>query len=343
MVNELTDFFELRNNYSNYSQIESELIYGNEKIKKTFITVVIPTYKRCSSLKNTIESVINQVNYDDFIIIVVDNQYKRDSDTENMIKNLNYERILYYQNKDNIGQIANWNRGIEIAQSEWVILLHDDDMLKSNYFEEVVSIIKNNPDIQALGTVSDTFEFENKNKIINNDITWKTKVKKLIKSRFRGNITKLTLKDYYFESGYYAPIGCLYKRENVIKIGGFNEDFFPISDWVFHVNYMLKYNLYIVSSVLTSRGIGINDSLLKKYRIGFIEKGYYFRKAILKRRKSLLGEWWIQIVTWYNAKINYKLETDDLKKNMLKIKYDTKMYKWIYLLIYRLYNITKTY
>ncbi len=342
MIDELTDFYEFRDNFKEKSEIISKLIYGNIELKKAFITVVIPTYNRCTTLRNTIESVLNQVGFTDYIIIVVDNQCKNNSDTECMIKSLNSDKILYYQNEENIGQIPNWNRGIEIADSEWVILLHDDDMLKNNYFEKITKIIKKNPQIQALGSVSDIHEYE-VNNILRSQNTHKMQIKRLIKTRCKDHLSKLKLRDYYFESGYYAPIGCLYKRENVIKLGGFNVEFFPISDWVFHVNYMLKYNFYITSSIITSRGVGINESLIKKCRIGFIENGYLFRRSMLNRRKSIFGEWWIQIVTWYNAKVNYKLEVNDIKNGMLLEKYDTKFYKSIYLIIFRFYNLTKPY
>ena len=48
-----------------------------------------------------------------------------------------YTLKFLYVNKENIGMIGNWNRGFELANTKYVAMLHDDDMLADIYLEEI--------------------------------------------------------------------------------------------------------------------------------------------------------------------------------------------------------------
>ncbi|WOO35450.1 glycosyltransferase family 2 protein [Anaerocolumna sp. AGMB13020] len=366
MIDTKTDFFKTKNNFQKYKGVESECILSYKSEKNPFITVVIPTYKRVDTLKLSINSVLNQNNIENinYEILVIDNDNNFESETELLIKSYKQLPIRYYKNMENIGQVGNWNRGIELSRSEWIVLLHDDDLLEPNYFVEIIKLLTLNKNIQGLGTIYKLFNHDSE--ILHTD-TWdlnynkknslvkKNKVKGIIKNILliirksrkklgRGKLYKLKLIDYYFECGYNAPIGTLYKKSNVIELGGFDDQFFPISDQVFHINYLLTYGFYIFSLELSLRGIGFNEALLKKWRIGFIENGYFLRKAIKNKLKiHFWGEWWIQIDLLYQARVNYDLEMSDIRRNFLNIKYDKPFYKFLYLLIYRSYNLIKKY
>ena len=48
-------------------------------------------------------------------------------------KNLN---VYFYKNKENVGQIGNWNRLIELANGKYILMSHDDDWVNKKILKE---------------------------------------------------------------------------------------------------------------------------------------------------------------------------------------------------------------
>jgi len=87
-------------------------------------SVVIPLYNKERSVKNTIESVLNQT-FQDFEVIVV-NDGSTDNSLE-VVKSFNDERIRII-NQKNSGVSSARNRGIKEAKYEWIAFLDADDL-----------------------------------------------------------------------------------------------------------------------------------------------------------------------------------------------------------------------
>lgn len=147
------DFFSIKNNFEKSKDVNSKLIYGNHYINSPFVTIIICTYKRKDLLWLSIESAINQVEFDDYQILIVDD-YPQSNEIE-VIKELNKfntDKIIYYQNDENLGQFANRNRGAELSQSEWICFLDDDDLLCNFHLKMMYGILNKNNNIDHLGT-----------------------------------------------------------------------------------------------------------------------------------------------------------------------------------------------
>ena len=91
---------------------------------KPLISIIIPTYQRCSKLKIALESVLSQT-YENFEILIIDDGSK--DGTKEMVHSFKDDRIIYsWQN--NSGCPANpRNKGIKVARGEWVAFLDSDD------------------------------------------------------------------------------------------------------------------------------------------------------------------------------------------------------------------------
>ncbi len=91
---------------------------------KPLISIIIPTYQRCSKLKIALESVLSQT-YENYEILIMDDGSK--DGTKEMVHSFKDDRIIYsWQN--NSGCPANpRNRGIKVARGEWVAFLDSDD------------------------------------------------------------------------------------------------------------------------------------------------------------------------------------------------------------------------
>ena len=95
-----------------------------------FISICIPTYNRTKYLPRLLDSIINQsfINYN---IIVTDN-----SEDDRIEKLLDRYRerlpIKYHKNVPALNMAGNWNKSFELADGEWIKLMHDDDWFASN-------------------------------------------------------------------------------------------------------------------------------------------------------------------------------------------------------------------
>ena len=97
------------------------------------LTIAIPCYERKEYFLEALESALNQTVKCQ--IIVVDNCSSHD-----FFKTVSEEKgVAYYRNETNIGLFPNINRCYELADTEYVKILDDDDLLLPTY---VVSFLK---------------------------------------------------------------------------------------------------------------------------------------------------------------------------------------------------------
>lgn len=110
------------------------------------VSVIIPTYNRKTKVvKRAIESVLNQSHKNFEIIIVDDNKdNKISNDVKSLINKLDDSRIIYHKNKQNIGGAKSRNKGIHIANGQYISFLDDDDIFLSEKLEKQVKYMKVN-------------------------------------------------------------------------------------------------------------------------------------------------------------------------------------------------------
>ena len=105
------------------------------------VSVIIPIYNKELRLKDTIKCVLSQT-FKDFELILID-----DGSTDNSAKiALDYKkedlRIKYYS-QENRGVSVARNRGIGLAQGEYITFLDADDRWADNFLEEMINAIGN--------------------------------------------------------------------------------------------------------------------------------------------------------------------------------------------------------
>jgi glycosyltransferase involved in cell wall biosynthesis len=105
------------------------------------LSIIIPTYNRCSLLKQTLGRVL-QEKVDCVEIIVTDNDSQ--DGTREYLKSVNDKIKNITQNK-NIGADANMLAGLKEATGEYVWLLCDDDLPCCNAVPQILEAIHANP------------------------------------------------------------------------------------------------------------------------------------------------------------------------------------------------------
>lgn len=109
---------------------------------KPLISIITPTYNRGYIIGTTIDSVLNQT-YPHWEHIVVDDGSK--DDTHEIIQRFNEPRIKYFK-QENKGQSVARNKGLEMAQGEWIAYLDSDNEFFPNYLEVMAQNVTSNPD-----------------------------------------------------------------------------------------------------------------------------------------------------------------------------------------------------
>ena len=121
-------------------------------------SVVIPLYNKELSIKNTIQSVLNQ-SYQNFEILII-NDGSVDGSVD-IVKNIKDERIrLIHQNNQGVSSAR--NKGIQEAKYEWIAFLDGDDLWESNHLEEILKMMRVYPDNKVYVT---SFNYSDKRKM----------------------------------------------------------------------------------------------------------------------------------------------------------------------------------
>lgn len=285
MINNI-NFFEITNNFSKIINIPSiEILKSNLDFTPKY-TIAIPTFKRVKLLQETIECAINQEGFNDYDIIVVDNDPDRDCETERFLKKINNKKISYYKNSKNIGMTGNWNRLFELAVGDYLIMLHDDDLLYPNYLSTINKLqIKFNFAFDAIYPKYNYYD---------NNILSEPPIQNINKYL---EYIKLTTKDFALSNIIGAPVGVCFNRNKVIEIGGFDESYYPSLDYAFYV----KFSFFFKSIKLWNNEISIyriheNESQNSNTLLGFIEKDKIIRREIILNNYK---KWVLELFNYY--------------------------------------------
>ena len=96
------------------------------------VSIMIPTYGQEQYIVEAVNSACNQ-DYENLEIIVSDDCSP--DQTEEVIKNIKDNRIVYHRNKSNLGRVGNYhNTAHNLASGKWAINLDGDDYFTSGSF-----------------------------------------------------------------------------------------------------------------------------------------------------------------------------------------------------------------
>ena len=111
------------------------------------VTIIVPNYNHASYLNQRIDSILNQT-YQDFELILLDDCSADNSrEVLNSYKdNSKVTRFIF--NDENSGStFCQWNKGIELAQGEYIWIAESDDWAEKDFLETVMTEIEKNNQI----------------------------------------------------------------------------------------------------------------------------------------------------------------------------------------------------
>lgn len=109
-------------------------------LKEIPLSIVITTYNRYNLLKRCINSIINQ-DYKNYEIIIIDDHSIPSYENE-IIKE--FPQIRYIYQDKNTGPGAARNKGISVAENNYIIIMDDDDIFANNAFKKINGFLFHN-------------------------------------------------------------------------------------------------------------------------------------------------------------------------------------------------------
>lgn len=180
-------------------------------MKKT-ISVAIPVFNGARFIKEAIYSIFSQtIEVDE--ILICDNSSTDDtvSVVENIIKLNPNKNILLIQNKQNYGYAKNWNICLENSSSDYVLLLHADDLLRPKGIETLIDFLKKNIEYGLVG--GQEFRFNENGEGIYEKAKGHSKL-----------FEKGQILEFVRDKGSYIPCSSvMFDMEKIRKVGFFQE------------------------------------------------------------------------------------------------------------------------
>ena len=114
---------------------------------ESLVSVIMPVYNRIDTVKDAVDSVLQQ-SYNNIELIVVDDG--SDDGSKELLENIEDHRIVLLTNENCKGVSAARNKGLEAANGKYIAYLDSDNLWDSRYVASMVGAFLKLPDAQAV-------------------------------------------------------------------------------------------------------------------------------------------------------------------------------------------------
>src|SRR5215217_5015457 len=113
-------------------------------------SVLIPTYNSARYLRESLMSVLTQDPGPDAMQIeVVDDHSTRGDDPAAVVEELGCGRVGFYRQKENVGQIKNYETCLKRSRGKLIHFLQDDDYVRDGFYRKMQRAFEEKPEIGA--------------------------------------------------------------------------------------------------------------------------------------------------------------------------------------------------
>ena len=286
------------------------------------LTVALLTYNRPHYLRFAIESILNQT-FLDFEFLILDNGST--FETKEVINSFSDKRIKYIRNEINDRKFA--NLPFDIAQGEYLIITHDDDVMEETFLQREIEILDANPDVSLVGSCVSH---------INNDGTI---IKKNASRKWEDLIFKQFgfIKSYCY-NGNFLPCPTLMIRLSVVKENKFryNLEVGPMADLYLSFQFnLLTQSIYLISDPLyryrthNNQDGFLNRIVMEKKIVPHI-KGLLLSSGCINLAKEYEQSAYSQTMAFYiNRFVSNRMNYSDFKSNINELCLNGLKLNWL--------------
>lgn len=227
-------------------------------MSKELVSVCLPVYNGERTIKETLDSIIEQT-YDNIEIIVVDNCST--DNTVEIVKSIQCDKIRLYCNDANLGMAGNWNKCLEYVKGKYIQFVCADDLLLPESVEKKVKMIRKDSNISMVFSAS---------QIINDNNQMVMERHQYHKSCIVDG-TKLAKKSYYSKNLYGEPSNVLFRADLIEIVGKFALNTCYTTDWDMWLRLSCQGKVGYVDQVLMKYRISISNETSKINYTKFFE------------------------------------------------------------------------
>lgn len=266
------------------------------------ITIAIPVFERSNYFDDAFLSAVNQTLK--CPVIVIDNHSSHDyfKDYVENYNRHNEHKVTYIRNSTNLGMTGNWNECIDHTVTQYLTILHDDDLLHQNYIEIVCDQIEKG------------YQYLSTNVIIGKFVPEEFNLSIELSNKFR------KFKSVHFLFGNLSPFpGIVFPVEKAKEIGYFNDLLFPSADYDFWIRLSKRCQCYKTNTPL---------AFYRIHEIQETQKSYMnIINITFKIRKKLSAFHWIKYFSLYNLYNLYKFYDRSFNIKIPKENLDPELYR----------------
>ena len=244
------------------------------------VSVIIPNYNHAQFLEQRIQSVLDQT-FQDFEIIYLDDA-STDNSNEIFAKFANNPRIRAIYNQKNSGSpFKQWNKGIRLAQGDYIWIAESDDYADKRLLAELVDKLDNNPTV-GLAYCLSWFVDESNRTMFNSKELLYFPNKERWEQNFVSDGKNECSKYLIFENIIHNASAVLIKRSIFEKVGYADESLKLCGDWLLWVKLLLCSDVAFVAEPLNYYRAHSETVRYEASRNGvFAEESYYIVRYIL--------------------------------------------------------------
>jgi glycosyltransferase involved in cell wall biosynthesis len=218
-----------------------------EDMSDSLVSVIIPAYNRAYCIETSIRSVLEQ-SYSNIEVIVVDDCSK--DNTEEVIRNISDDRIVYEKNEQNLGAAGSRNKGAQLAKGKYLAFNDSDDLWSPNKLQLQME------ELEKLDAQMVYCRFRRCHK--NGETVTIIPDESQEKECLEGDIYSLML-----EKNVISPTTVVIHKSLFDSLGGFNSKMKALEDYELFLKAAKEVTISFVDEVLVETvdyGDGINDA-----------------------------------------------------------------------------------
>ena len=178
------------------------------------VSIMLPDYNGGELVRRSIESVLAQT-YRDYTLYLIDNGSTKDN-TREILHSYTDPRIVHVDVDVNNGTSSAYNAVLNRITTQWVAIIHADDMWYPTKLEKQMAFLEEHPDYCILGTWYDYVDINDK--VIGTSheplTSWES-----VEQRYKAD--KMVV---------FCHPSIVFSRDVALSVGGFHEEFWPTDD-----------------------------------------------------------------------------------------------------------------